>query len=161
MDTNDRKIPMTGVTLALSLVLTLALTVGAASPVAARPGTTPPPTGPCALTRGPVEPVQAFSRRLIRCAAAHWIVPGGAAKAICIAGRESGLVPSARSAGGAYLGLFQHSARYWPIRYRTWANAGWHLRSSALSGRTNAIVTLRMVHASGGWASAGWPVRGC
>ena len=158
MDTTDRKIATTG-------AVTLALTPGADPrrriPRRGPHGCHADPPGPCALTRGPVETVQGFSRRLIRCAASHWIVPGGAAKAICIAGRESGLVPTARSAGGAYLGLFQHSARYWPIRYRTWANAGWHLRSSALSGRTNAIVTLRMVHARGGWASAGWPVRGC
>ncbi len=158
MDTTDRNIAMTG---AVTLALTLVLTLCGASPVSARTEATTTPTGPCALTRGVAEPVQGFSKRLIRCAASHWVVPGGAAKAICIAGRESGLVPTATSAGGAYLGLYQHSARYWPIRYRTWANAGWHLRSTALSGRTNAIVTLRMVHAAGGWASAGWPVRGC
>ena len=117
MDTTDRKIVMTGtVALALTLALSLALTVVVTSPVSARTHAATTATGPCSLTRGPVETVQGFSKRLIRCAASHWVVPGGAAKAICIAGRESGLVPTATSAGGAYLGLFQHSARYWPIQ---------------------------------------------
>jgi hypothetical protein len=138
----------------------LALALSAASPASARIDATTP-TGPCALTKATGETVRGFSKRLIRCAAARWVVPGGAAKAICIAGRESGLVPTARSAGGAYLGLYQHSATYWPSRYRAWTNVGWHLRTTALSGRTNAIVTIRMVHGLGGWASAGWPVRGC
>jgi hypothetical protein len=35
------------------------------------------------------------------------------------------------------------------------------LSSSALSGRSNAIVTVRMVRGLGGWRRAGWPVKAC
>jgi len=124
-------------------------------------GAITPPTGPCPVTRTTTETVQHFSKRVIRCAAAKWVVPGGATKAICIASRESGLVPTARSATGQYLGLFQHSRVSWPSRYADWTAPAWHLRTHALNGRTNTIVTLRMVHGFGGWAPAGWKVRGC
>jgi hypothetical protein len=119
------------------------------------------PPGPCALSRNDGESVQDFSARLITCAAQTWSVPGGAARAICIARRESGLVPHATSPNGQYLGLFQHSAKYWPGRYDEWTKPDWQLRTSALTGRTNAVVTLRMVHGIGRWATAGWPAKGC
>jgi hypothetical protein len=106
-------------------------------------------TGPCDLLRGGEETVRAFSKRLIRCAAGRWPVPGGAEKAICIADAESHLNPRTTSAGGEYLGLFQHSAEAWPARYETWTRPAWGLDESALSGRTNAIVTMRMVNEDG------------
>ena len=124
-------------------------------------GATTTPAGPCPLVKSPTETVQRYSKRMIRCAAATWSVPGGAAKGICIARRESGLVPRARSTTGRYLGLYQHSAAYWPVRYADWTVPTWHLRTTALSGRTNTVVTFRMVHGLGGWSSAGWPVHGC
>jgi hypothetical protein len=105
--------------------------------------------GPCDLPRADGEALRSFSRRLIRCAADRWEVPGGARRAICIADAESGLNPRARSKGGEYLGLFQHRADAWPERYETWTRPAWGLDESALSGRTNAIVTMRMVNASG------------
>jgi len=105
--------------------------------------------GPCDLRRGDAESARAFSKRLIRCAAERWEVPGGSDKAICIADAESGLDPEATSADGEYLGLFQHRAEAWPDRYRTWTRPSWDLDSSALSGRTNAVVTMRMVNADG------------
>ena len=76
-------------------------------------------------------------------------MPGGAEKAICIAEVESGLDPEGGLADGEYLGLFQHGAEAWPDRYRAWTRPAWELDESALSGRTNAIVTIRMVNASG------------
>jgi hypothetical protein len=105
--------------------------------------------GPCDLRRAADEPVRSLSRRLIRCAAERWEVPGGASTAICIADAESDLNPRARSENGEYLGLFQHSAEAWPERYEEWTRPAWGLDESALSGRTNAIVTMRMVNASG------------
>jgi hypothetical protein len=119
------------------------------------------PPGPCPLTRGTDETVQDLSARLITCAAETWSVPGGADRAICIATRESGLNPAAASPTGDYLGLFQHSAKYWPSRYEAWTKVGWRLRRSALNGRTNAIVTIRMVSSVGRWVTAGWPAKGC
>lgn len=105
--------------------------------------------GPCDLHRGDTESVRSLSKRLIRCAAERWAVPGGTERAICIADVESGLNPEATSQDGEYLGLFQHSAEAWPDRYRAWTRPGWELDESALSGRTNAIVTMRMVNADG------------
>lgn len=144
-----------------TLVIAIVLVVAPAASAQPAVGATTVPQGPCPLVKTPIETVQHFSKRVIRCAAATWTVPGGAAKAICIAGRESGLVPSARSASGLYLGLFQHSAHYWASRYAAWTVPAWHLRTTALSGRTNTVVTFRMVNSLGGWAPAGWRVRGC
>ena len=120
------------------------------------------PPRPCDLPRRDGETVQHHSRRLIECAVgAFGPVRGGAPRAICIAKRESGLVPSASSKTGQYLGLYQHAATYWPDRFRTYTKGSWELSSSALSGRSNAIVTVRMVHAFGGWKRAGWPTKSC
>ena len=105
--------------------------------------------GPCDVHLRDGETVQRQSKRVIRCAVGRWSVPGGAAKAICIADAESGLNPEARSAGGVYLGLFQHLAKEWPDRYREWTRESWELDETALSGRTNAIVTTRIVNAEG------------
>ena len=114
--------------------------------------------GPCALPRPAEESIQDYSKDLIRCAAAQWPVPGGAARAICVARRESGLVPTTSSPGGAYVGLFQHLASAWQERYQEWADPGWGLKDDPLNGRTNTIVTIRMVNADG-WAP--WSGTGC
>lgn len=120
------------------------------------------PHHPCQLTRRDGETVQRFSKRQIACAVgAYGPVKGGVKRAICIARRESGLVPSASSPKGRYLGLYQHSATYWPWRFDTYTHPSWSLSTSALSGRSNAIVTVRMVHSLGGWRHAGWPVKAC
>ncbi len=120
------------------------------------------PPRPCDLPRRDGETVQHHSRRLIDCAVgAFGPVRGGTPRAICIAKRESGLIPSASSKTGQYLGLYQHAARYWPDRFDTYTKGSWELSSSALSGRSNAIVTVRMVHAFGGWKRAGWPAKSC
>lgn len=113
--------------------------------------------GPCALIRGGDEGIRAFSARIITCAAERWPVQGGAEKAICIADRESGLIPTAQSPTGMYLGLFQHSAEAWGDRYLEWTRPTWELKPNALNGRTNAIVTMRMANASGWgpWAGVG------
>ena len=155
-----RAVAIAGLTSALLAVATtvgLPLAQGRGRPPRASAG----PPGPCALIRNGGETVQDFSARLITCAAATWSVPGGAHRAICIARRESGLVPHATSPNGRYLGLFQHSAKYWPGRYDDWTKPDWQLRTSALNGRTNAVVTIRMVHGIGRWVTAGWPAKGC
>jgi hypothetical protein len=121
-----------------------------------------PMNGPCDLSRRSSESTQHFMRRRISCAVDRFgPVGGGTARAICIAKRESGLDPSAKSATGMYLGLYQHAATMWPARYKRWTNASWSLSKRALSGRSNSIVTIRMVHAFGGWKAAGWRVKGC
>jgi hypothetical protein len=113
--------------------------------------------GPCDVHRREDGSEQRHSKRLIRCAVRRFgPVPGGPERAICIAERESGLIPDAQSLTGAYLGLFQHSEEYWPWRYETFTRLRWQLSDSALSGRTNALVTIRMVAAAKSWTSAGW-----
>jgi hypothetical protein len=143
--------------------LALAVSVAAAVVVVVAP---PAPAGhragPCALHREDGESLRQLSRRRIRCAIREFgPVPGGAARAICIADRESGLIPTARSRTGMYLGLFQHAAASWDDRYERWTYPGWELPVSALRGRTNAIVAIRMVEDAGRWGRAGWPVKDC
>ena len=148
---------MSGVIGSAIIVSLFAATPAMAGPAGAR-STGPRVAGPCALTRIDGEAIQDFSIRIIQCAADRWPVPGGAETAICIAKRESGLVPTASSATGQYLGLFQHSAVAWPDRYDEWTRPVWRLSQSALNGRTNAVVTMRMVNAEG-WGP--WSGVGC
>jgi hypothetical protein len=118
--------------------------------------------GPCDFHPVDGETVEHFSTRQIRCAVERFgAVPGGARRAVCIADRESGLIPDATSLTGDYLGLFQHASKYWDSRYDEWTRPVWDLPTSALKGRTNAIVTIRMVHRAGGWKAAGWPRFDC
>lgn len=118
--------------------------------------------GPCDLTRRDGETTTDLMKRRISCAAdVFGPVPGGAARAICIAQRESGLDPSASSPTGQYLGLFQQSAKYWPDRYASWTEPDWQLSTDATNGRSNSIVTIRMVSAAGSWKAAGWSPQGC
>jgi hypothetical protein len=118
--------------------------------------------GPCHLHAADGETVQAFAARTIRCAVRRLgPVPGGADRAICVAKRESGLDAEAVSSTGAYRGLYQHARRYWDWRYENFTEPKWQLPARALHGRTNAVVTVRMVQRYGSWADAGWPARGC
>ena len=137
---------------AIATALVLAV-VASASPASARRR-----VGPCDLRRQRTETLAAHERELIRCATNHWSVFGGYRKALCIAKRESGLDPKAVSADGKYLGLYQHAKRYWPGRYVAYAKPQWKLNDSALVGRTNAIVTIRMVQ-DVGWSP--WRGSGC
>jgi hypothetical protein len=138
----------------------LALSLFAAASAIAGPlrGGAPRVPGPCALVRAAGEAIQDFSIRIITCAADRWPVEGGAEKAICIAERESGLIPTASSATGMYVGLFQHSAADWPRRYDEWTKPVWQLKENPYNGRTNTIVTIRIANAEG-WAA--WEGAGC
>jgi hypothetical protein len=143
----------------LATVVTLPLILGLVTmaPTRAQPG-----VGPCDLTARSGESVHHFMRRRITCSVNRYgPVGGGASRAICIAKRESGLDPRAESDTGMYLGLYQQSAKMWPDRYKAWTRRVWHLSKNAKNGRSNAIVTIRMVHAAGGWKDAGWRVKGC
>lgn len=142
---------LTGAAIALSSFAAPAL----ASPLRGGGSRVP---GPCALARVDGEGIRDFSRRLIECAAKKWEVEGGADKAICIADRESGLIPSASSPTGQYVGLFQHSADDWARRYDEWTRQVWRLKQNPYNGRTNTIVTIRMVNAEG-WGP--WSGLGC
>jgi hypothetical protein len=146
---------------AVAAVTAALVGVGSASPASAALVARTSTLGPCPLTRSGGESVQSYAKQVIGCTAARWTVPGGAARAICIARRESGLDPAAKSSGGGYLGLFQHSASYWPTRFREWTSPAWQLSPSALNARSNTIVTIRAVHAVNSWRGAGWGVNGC
>jgi Transglycosylase-like domain len=88
-------------------------------------------------------------KRLIRCAARRWHVPGGPHKALSVARCESGYNPSAYNPAG-YLGVFQQARAYWPGRADRYDFDG----RSAFNGRANVIVSVRMAHA-GGWGPWG------
>lgn len=119
-------------------------------------------SGPCHLTRWTNESVRHFSRREIRCAVETLgPVKGGADRAVCIAARESNLLPGAQNPVGPYDGLYQHLESSWDGRYAKYTDPVWSLDPSPFNGRTNAVVTIRMVAAAGSWKSAGWPRRGC
>lgn len=143
--------------LATVVTLPLILILVTMTPTHAKPG-----VGPCDLTANPGESVAHLMRRRITCSVDRFgPVGGGATRAICIAKRESGLDPTASSATGEYLGLFQQASKMWPSRYKAWTQTAWQLSTNAKNGRSNAIVTIRMVHAAGGWKDAGWRVKGC
>jgi hypothetical protein len=143
----------------LVALVTLPLLIAVTTPASSLPSTK---SGPCDLSRRSSESVHHFMRRRISCAVDRFgPVGGGVSRAICIAKRESGLDPTAKSATGEYLGLYQHAATLWPDRYKKWTQRAWSLSKRALSGRTNSIVTIRMVHAIGGWKKAGWPIKRC
>jgi len=82
-------------------------------------------------------------KRLIRCAARKWRVPGGAPKALAVAGCESGFDPNAYGSGNA--GVFQQAVPYWSGRAKEYGFPGW----SVYNGRANVIVSIRMAHRSG------------
>jgi hypothetical protein len=88
-------------------------------------------------------------KQLIRCAAEHWNVPGGADLALHIADRESHYYPNAYNPSGC-AGIYQHMLRYWPGRATSFGFRGW----SAYNARANIIVTMRMAH-DGGWGPWG------
>jgi hypothetical protein len=114
--------------------------------------------GPCAIGKDADTSVRAHSRELIRCAVKHWSVPGGTATAICIAKRESGLIPWAESSDGLNKGLYQQHVDYWDTNYDRYTRKTWELKHNILNGRTNSIVSIRMAHA-GGWGP--WGGRRC
>jgi hypothetical protein len=83
-------------------------------------------------------------KRLIRCAADHWNVPGGPSTALAIADRESKFRPNAYNPSGC-AGIYQHMLTYWPGRAAAYGFSGW----SAFNARANIIVTMRMVQQDG------------
>ena len=104
--------------------------------------------GPCEFHRLDGESIEDTSlRRQIVCAVERFgPVPGGADRAICIARRESGLDPDGdlftdRRVPRAVPARSRHVAG--PLRRYT--QPVWELSRRALNGRTNAIVTIRMV----------------
>lgn len=114
--------------------------------------------GPCNFHRGADDTVRQHSRNQIRCSVERWDVPGGVGVALCIARRESGLLPWAASADGKNKGLFQQHVRYWEANFDLYTRPGWELWPAILSGRTNAIVSIRMAHDIG-WGP--WGGRDC
>ena len=56
------------------------------------------------------------------------------------------------------LGLFQHSAAAWPSRFASYTKPKWKLSNNALNGRSNTVVTIRMIRAAG-WRP--WDGAGC
>lgn len=100
------------------------------------------------------DEIRAAVRRLIRCAAGRWSIPGGAEKALDVARCESGFWPWAVG-GGVNLGVFQHRDIYWRSRALIHLEPYWRwgirrASVSAFNARANVLVSIRMAHA-GGW----------
>ena len=114
--------------------------------------------GPCDFHRDDDQTVRQHSREQILCAVARWPVPGGAEVALCIAKRESGLLPWAESGDGLNKGLFQQHVHYWDGNYDGYTQRWWDLPRRILSGRTNTIVSIRMA-SDIGWGP--WGGRDC
>lgn len=136
------------VAVAVAALLVLTVAPGASSHHA---------TGPCDFHRND-RSVRAHSRDQIRCATDRWTVPGGADVALCIAKRESGLLPWAESVDGLNKGLFQQHVDYWDGNYDAYTRRVWSLPKRILSGRTNTIVSIRMAR-DVGWGP--WGGRHC
>jgi hypothetical protein len=148
---------LTRIRTALVALTTLAVVAAAATPAAAYHR-----AGPCDFHRRADETIRHFSKRRIVCAVERFgPVRGGTARAICIARRESGLYPTATSPTGEYRGLYQHDRDWWGWRFDTFTKRRWDLSKRALNGRTNAIVTIRMVSHFDSWREAGWLRREC
>ena len=91
-------------------------------------------------------------KKLIRCAAARWTVPGGASKALAIAEPRVQLpAPRLQQLQRGQPASIQHLRRYWPGRAGAYGFRGW----SAFNARANIMVTMRMVHRMGGWGPWG------
>lgn len=101
------------------------------------------PCGGIAWRKGPEQ-----RERLIRCAARHWSVPGGAERALDIARCESGdaLYPRAYNEGSA--GVFQHQKRYWRERATKYlSNPKWGVDTATVQvwdAWANVVVAFRM-----------------
>jgi hypothetical protein len=123
-------------------MLVITFLVTALLPAAAHAGTVArscpqPATGPESV------------KSLIRCAAPKLGL--STSKALQVAWRESRYHPGARNNSSGTCGVFQHMPRYWPERVRRWY---WGTDPSCYDGRTNVLVSLRMVR-SGGWSPWG------
>jgi hypothetical protein len=86
-------------------------------------------------------------KRIIKCAVAHYPVPGGASKALYIARRESRFDPYAVNPNGRFKGIYQQGTSWWNDRYHTYGFQ--YLRPQILNARTNIIVSIRMAHRHG------------
>jgi len=86
-------------------------------------------------------------RDVIRCVGRNFGV--SVSTMLRIARCESGYSAYA-SNGGNYLGVFQHSAQYWPSR-QNWADrrGRWNIAESAFDARANTIVSARMMRGGG------------
>ena len=89
-------------------------------------------------------------KRLIRCSARRWKVPGGPDKALDVARCESNFNPAAVNPAG-YKGVYQQSVKYWPGRSKKWGFPDWPIKN----GRANVMVSIRMAH------RYGWGAWGC
>ena len=141
----------------LPVALLLATMLLLAPAASARANASPSDTGSRARPARIICPVRwrkgpRYVRRLVLCAARYYHVPGGPAKALAIATRESRLHPQAYNPSSGALGIYQHLRRYWPGRADAYGFRGW----SGFNARANIFVTMKMVRQLGGW----WPWGG-
>ena len=86
-------------------------------------------------------------QQLIACAVAKWPVPGGVEKALSVARCEHGFQWYSPP-GDSHVGVYQHSAYYWPDRAAAYGFAGYDARN----GRANIMVAIQYAH-DHGWGA--------
>jgi len=93
-------------------------------------------------------------RRTARCVVERWSVPGGIGEFSAVAACESNWYRFADN-DGQYLGLFQHSATYWPERVTHQVPDAWKVGPwwRWTNSRSQIVTTARMVHYSGSWSA--------
>jgi hypothetical protein len=84
----------------------------------------------------------------IRCDVRRWPVPGGAATALRIANCESGYETKT---SGSYLGVYQFAPSTWSSNRSRFRALGrrWDLSWSALKGRANVTVAIKVASTTG------------
>ncbi len=93
---------------------------------------------------------------LIWCIAHAFDSPGTPRYAIAIARCESGDDFQDLYGGDGHIGTFQHITSSWPARWRLWGQR-LGVSSSGTNILSQAVVSVRMAKAIGGWgASGGW-----
>lgn len=88
---------------------------------------------------------------LIACAVQKWSVPGGVEKALAVAQCEHGFQWYSPP-GASHIGVYQHSATYWPDRAKAYGFEGYDARN----GRANIMVAIQYAHQYGwgAWSCA-------
>ena len=108
------------------------------------------------------KPYRSFSDReikiTVRCAVAHWSVPGGIDKALQVGHCESGYNEYAANAYSSASGVFQFLDSTWSSTYSRFRELArrWSLRSSVFNGRSNVVMAVKKAHVDGwgAWSCA-------
>jgi len=103
------------------------------------------------------KPYRSFSDReikiTVRCAVAHWSVPGGIDKALQVGHCESGYNEHAANPYSSASGVFQFISSTWDSVLRRWREfrRRWDVGTGVFNGRNNVLLAIRLAHTKAGW----------